>query len=500
MSDSPFEDVVSFKKEEVWHEEAYHPSVPFPIHALNPLMRDIVKETARVHQIPIELPAMAAIATVSGALGKAFILTDAVNGKESYGNLYTVIAAPKSTGKGAASIITKPLLAASEKMAMDFQEIERGELIAEEKILKKKEEAILKQFGTKKREKGKPLTEADEQELRGHLIQIQQRLEVIKPQIASLPTYWVQNATSEAMAAQFVRNNDSLFCFSPEAGEVVRVMFGKYQINRKGDFDLYLSGYSVEPWRTDRVQRGVVQISPCLSALLFCQPSILRELLSNEEAFERGLTARMLFCLVEPEIQEDDGIIRTICPNAQRNWAGIIGVILHARTTKKNSPHRIVCSEGARKVFRDFHNESVQLRNGSYRDIEGELGRWRENAIRIAIGQCVADSTQAEILTEEQAQRAVEITRWCVYSGLNLFKAGRMEKLSKRVAKLQEIIRGNEGRLTLRDLGLRHSFKPEEVEHLISQFPDKLCMIEHKPHTGRPTKVLSIPEIGKAVS
>ena len=499
MSDSPFEDVVSFKKEEMSHEEA-PPSTPFPIHALDPIMRAIVEEVARVHQIPIELPAMAAIATVSGALGKSFTLTDAVNGKESHGNVYIIVAAPKSTGKGGAASITKPLLTASEEMTKDFCINEQGRLMAEEKILKQEEGAILRQIRTKKGEKGKPLTVADEQELREHLIQIQQRLEVIKPQIASLPTYWVQNATSEAMAAQFVRNNDALFCFSPEAGEVVRVMFGKYQMNRKGDFDLYLSGYSVEAWRTDRVQRGVVQINPCLSALLFCQPSVLRELLSNEEAFERGLTARMLFCLVEPEIQEDDGIIRTICPNAQRNWAGIIGVILHARTTQKNSPHRIVCSEGARKVFREFHNESVQLRNGQYRDMEGELGRWRENAIRIAIGQCIVDSTQAEILTEEQALRAVEITKWCVHSGLNLLKTGRMEKLSKRVAKLHEIIRGHEGRITLRDLGLRHSFKPEEVEHLISQFPDKLCMIEHKPPTGRPTKVLSIPEIGKAVS
>jgi len=55
------------------------------------------------------------------------------------------------------------------------------------------------------------------------------------------------------MGIQFARNNCSLFAFSPEAGEPVRVMLGKYTKENKGDFDLWLSGYSVEVFRTDRV-------------------------------------------------------------------------------------------------------------------------------------------------------------------------------------------------------------------------------------------------------
>ena len=88
-------------------------------------------------------------------------------------------------------------------------------------------------------------------------------------------------------------------------------------------------------------------------------------------------------------------------------------------------PRRIVSSEGGREVFRAFHNESIRLRTGKFRDIEGELGRWRENAIRLALGQCVADDLNAAELSEAQAMRAVELARWCVLSALGIMNAGR---------------------------------------------------------------------------
>lgn len=498
MSTTPFEDVVELNKEGSESGEDLTLNA-FPIHALNPVMRVIAEETAKVHQVPIEMAAMTTIATISGALGKAFTLAGAVNGKESFGNLYTIIAAPKSTGKGATSSIVQPLIIASDEMAKAFQEGKLGKLLAEEKILKEEERAILKQFYTKKGEKGKPLTDENKEELQEHLIEIHQKLEIIKPQIVSPPTYWIQNATSEAMAAQFACNNDALFCFSAEAGEVVRVLLGKYQTQSKGDFDLFLSGYSVEEWRTDRIQRGVVRITPCLSTLLFCQPCVLRELISNEEAFERGLTARALLILVEPEIKEDDGIIRAICPQAQEAWEKLIRDILHLRSLEEKIPHQIVCSPEAREVFRVFHNESVKLRNGKFRDIEGELGRWRENAIRIALGLCVADRSNL-ILTEEHAKQAVEIARWCAHSGLSIFQSSRVKKMAKRVERLLEIIKGTQERVTLRDLGLRHSFFQKEVEHLAAEFPDKFSIITYKPPTGRSSTIVVIPEFKERVS
>ena len=119
--------------------------------------------------------------------------------------------------------------------------------------------------------------------------------------------------------------------YSAEGGETVRVMLGKYSKGESADLDLYLSGYSVEPWRSDRIGRGVCQITPCLSMLLLVQPTILRELMGNEEAFERGMTARLLTFTVETEPQEDDGSARRVSERAEAAWTGLIRGILDRR-------------------------------------------------------------------------------------------------------------------------------------------------------------------------
>lgn len=460
---------------------------PFPLHVLNDTMRAIAEEAANVHQIPIELPAMAAVATMSGALGKSRELIGAVNGKTSFGNVYVIAAAPKSTGKGAASSIVSPLTTASGEMGREFRENVLPGLKVEKKTREKDCEGLYRQIC-----RG-DVSEDEKKMLKNRLGENQRKMDDIEPLLTGLPTYWVSNTTSEAMAIQFARNNCSLFAFSPEGGEPVRVMMGKYNDKGKGDFDLWLSGYSVEVLRTDRVGRGTVEIIPCLSALFFCQPSILRELMTNEEAFERGLTARTLPFIVEPQLKEDDGLIRCIAVSTSARWYNLVRAVLLMRGNPFDAPEeprRIVCSEGARQVFRAFHNESIRLRNGKFRDIEGELGRWRENAIRLAIGQCVADDVNAKTLSEAQATRAVELARWCVLSALNVINAGRMERRQKRVHEVQSLLADYGGSQTLRELERRHGLSHTEARQLAADFPHVLTY-EKKETGGRPSETLS---------
>jgi hypothetical protein len=474
-------------------DEAEHePMKPgaFPLDALNDTMRAIAEEMANVHQIPIELPAMAAVGTMSGALGKSRQLIDAVNGKSSFGNVYIIAAAPKSTGKGAASGCVSPLTTASAEMSRAFRENDLPDLKVQKEICKREAESLYKQIC-----KG-DVSEDEKGMLTERLNENQRKMDAVDPQLNGLPTYWVSNTTSEAMAMQFARNNDSLFAFSPEAGETVRVMMGKYGNDNKGDFDLWLSGYSVEPCRTDRVLRGSLDIKPCLSALLFVQPSVLRELITNEEALERGLTARTLPFIVEPDLKEDDGVIRRIDPSTAERWDKLIRDVLLMRGNPGDTPKepgRIVCSEGAREVFRAFHNESIRLRTGTYRDIEGELGRWRENAMRLSLGQCVADDLNTTRLSEAQAIRAVELTRWLSRSQLQIMSVGRMERRLKRVREVQSLLVDYGGRTSLRELA-RHGIKHEEAKQLAADFPGWLTY--QKINTGgRPSETLSTVKV-----
>ena len=93
----------------------------FPLHALSPAMRDMAEDLANVHRVPVQLPAMCAVGILSGALGNAYTLTGAVDGKDCFGNLYVIPAAPKSSGKGSvANALAKPLLTASGELEAAF--------------------------------------------------------------------------------------------------------------------------------------------------------------------------------------------------------------------------------------------------------------------------------------------------------------------------------------------------------------------------------------------
>ena len=473
----------------------------FPLHALSPALRAIAQDLTHVHRVPVQLPAMCAVGIVSGALGNAFTLTGAVDGQVCHGNLFVIPAAPKSSGKGSvANALVRPLLEASGELEAAFKQHQLPGLKTDKAILEKRVGVLVNELATGQTGRGrdkKTMGEPERAENRRELEQAHERLAEIEPLLSALPTYWLGNATSEAMAAQFDRNNPGLFCYSAEGGETVRVLLGKYRGDDKADLDLYLSGYSVEPWRSDRIGRGVCQITPCLAMLLLVQPSILRELMGNEEAFERGMTARLLTFTVETEPLEDDGIARCVSEQAGAGWNQLIRGILARRESVAGSPHRIVCTPEAREVFRQFHNESVRLRRGEFRDIEAELGRWRENAIRLAIGLCVADSLEAQNLTGEQAMRAVEIMRWCVRSALQITNAARMQKRAKRADELHALLACKPGgEETLRNLDKSHGFKPEEVHILAGQFPERFT--EERVQTGgRPSEVLRLAHLAR---
>jgi hypothetical protein len=225
---------------------------------------------------------------------------------------------------------------------------------------------------------------------------------------------------------------------------------------------------------------------------------LLRELFTNEEALERGLTARVLPFVVEHDgnIPEDDGIVRCVSDSVRQAWDLMVRRALACRA----SPQVIHCSAEAREVFRAFHNQAVRLRNGKYRAIEGELGRWRENAIRTAGGQCVADAlskgekVESLILTPEQAERGVRIARWSHLHSVAMLNKGLADRQWQRVKTLQDLVRRYGGTVTLRDLRDRHGFPSHEAKLLAAEYPHALSVQTRKPATGRPSDVLTIPK------
>lgn len=472
-------------------------SESFPIECLPSIMRAIVKDIVRVYKVAAELPAIAALATLSGAIGKHAIVTGAVNGRETPCNIFAFIGAPRSSGKGSvASVIMEPLIQANQRLLEDYKQ-DCVPVLKSEKARSEKRAAqiaVLLADPSKRDKEGGMTVEELITEHRELCKQIERNEFLLK----SAPMYFTGSATGAALVQAVDRNDGVLMSYSPEAGDAIRVVLGRYTSDGSADCDIMLSGYSNEIYTESRVGRGHTSIVPCLTTLWFAQPYLIRELLGNEEATERGLSARALIFVWEPDnIPEDDGVIFTIDEKAKKDWSSLVLNTLKKRGGFFNGEScvptvsQISCSPEAKEIFRLFHNKSCSLRNGAFRAIEGELGRVRENAIRVAGIMAVAEN-QTNI-TKDIAERSVKILEWCLNSYLNLLKGSLHDKAKKRLYELSQYLAEANNVLPLRTLERSHAFKEPEIVNLVKMFPTKLMLDTYKPEGGgRPSKRLRL--------
>lgn len=265
---------------------------------------------------------------------------------------------------------------------------------------------------------------------------------------------------------------------------------GRYTKAGQGDFDLLLSGYSGDSLRIGRISRKSVELrSPCLSLLWLVQDCVIRQIIADQEATSRGLTARPLIFETGARREYDDRQILEF--TSEETWSAFIDSILDQRL-RGSEIRQIRCTPEAREIFARFHDESVDLERGPYSDMQGELSRWRENAIKLAGVFALAEN--ADTVSPDLAERAVSVVRWCGFSYLGLLQVGRRERLRADLDRVLELIRESGGEVSLGVLGRSHGIKRPRVEALTAIFPTHLT-IERRPHSGagRPAEVVTTP-------
>lgn len=459
---------------------------PFPVRVLPPVMRELVEQCAEVYQVQPELPAMIALGTLAGAMGKGIKLRGVRNGVEGYGNLYVVAAAEAGTGKGnTGQVIVGPLLQASRELEEHWRESVMPEAKAEVVFCQSKISAI-------NAEAKKP--DADKELLISELKTYQAELEAALLKLRP-PTYLIGNCTSEALGMTLESVGETILIYSPEAGDVLRVMGGRYRTDAKSDYDLLLSGYSTEQFRLTRVTRESVNIIPTISAVLLVQPSILHEVLGNPEAIERGLIARCLFFDASGPIPYDTGDSYEVEPEVLGRWASLIRQCLELRgkaVEAQSEPRIVNCSPEAKKLLRDYHNETVDHRNKELADIQSTLSRLRENASRIALNIAVANrGPSVDTLTVEDAEAGIAVMRWVMEQALRLLDAGRRARAGVRAERLAQLLTEAGGKKTLGKLADANGFGVAEVRRLAGRFPARFSLekVQIGERGGRPSEV-----------
>jgi len=449
----------------------------FPLDAFPPLLRAVAEDMANVYQTPVCLPAMSLLAVESGAVGKSVVVRGAYKDKLTRLNLYVIPVAERGSGKG---VIGETLCAPISRRSRELAERQRivvADTRGELGVLKKEVQRLEQQAaGTEGQERASLLDTLSNRHA---------RLAELEAEAAREATLLVDNTSSEALGRALADNEEALFSYSAEAGAAVKVALGKY--SDEGDFDLLLSGYSGDAVRTSRITRRAVQLeSPCLALLWLVQSCVIRQLVSDAEAFSRGLTARPLIFDTGSRREYDDR--RSLAFTHSDKWSTFLDKVIDSRLAGKTQ-REITCTGDAREVFARFHDESVDLERGPYADLAGELSRWRENAVKIGGLFAVAEGT--DMMSPAQAERAVSVVRWCGFNYLGLLQAGRRERQREELERVLELLREHKGAVSLGILARSHGIKRPQLESLIAAFPAHLA-IHRIPQegAGRPAEML----------
>jgi uncharacterized protein YnzC (UPF0291/DUF896 family) len=385
-----------------------------PVDALGDALARIVREVAEEVSVPIEMPAMFALGTLSiAALGRATVqMKHAWN--EHLGIWTAVIAESGERKSPVARIISKPLREHQRRTI----EAEAEDLAVERRIwaANKKRATHLEQ------EVAKARTEADRQaaveNLRAFAANTADQTEPVEYRLL------MDDVTPEKLA-QMLGQHPALGFISDEAGPIESL--AHVPSDRLSRLDVYLKGYDGDPLSVDRVSRDTDQLDEPLIAFSVCvQPVVATDALSNDRLERRGLLGRFIWCRPKSMVgwrEEPDGI--ALSDDAVAAWDAVVGGLLALPMPSEKA---------SRPVLR-FDDQGAELLSayGAVIEREMRLGE-RLSGIRSwagkELGRCgriaallhLADGNgTASDVSAVYVERAILLSRWATEEALTAF-------------------------------------------------------------------------------
>jgi hypothetical protein len=412
-------------------------------------------------------------------MGKGWRLSGVVPNKRNYGNLYIVGSLPPSSGKNSVEGVVAPFRDFEKRRRETWETDDEPRLFAAKESL----EAKLK---AGRNPKSKTVLDESQQ------ADIQKKISKHEKRLKWCPDLLAGDDTSAHLIQKVQYVTDETLCvFSSEGGDIVQTMLGRFQ-DKGADLKFWLKGYSGDNHKSGRVHSGGVVIDePILTVCIFVQPYVWDEIHTNKEADSCGLLPRFLVSQTFSPMPFDNGEAMEIPQTLTDEWNRRIVEILEMRVERggdgldgKNNPREVQCAPDAVEILRCLHNEAVTLANGPCADLRPDLGRWRENAARLALVLAVAENPYCKELTGELAGRAVKLFKWFAAQGFDTRKESRDEALESRKVRLEGLLKKNGNSLSLRMLEKNHSFSPQEIQQMAFSFPDRFRVEERKNATG----------------
>ena len=282
----------------------------FPLSALPEPLQKYVREVAAFAQTPNALPGCCVLATLSAALGKGLIVRNKHG--NTRGNLFVLVNASSGAGKTKTfKPVTRPVFQAQKELLgrkeKELSYLKAGQMVWDKKI------RMLTARGAEREDPNEIKLIMEE------IAKMVAQKEVLAARSGE-PTLVCEDVTSERLAVLLEENDETLFSASPDAGQALNVLLGRYNKLRRTDDTLYLKGYSGDFCRVDRTsRRSIVLNSPCLTLLWLVQPEKLDAMASVKSLTEGGFLPRVMMCEADGEPMPDSGAVQGIDPAAQED-------------------------------------------------------------------------------------------------------------------------------------------------------------------------------------
>lgn len=285
---------------------------PFPIETAFPAscarLKEFVQAVAESYQVPVDLPAMLAIACFGLALSR------------------TVEVAPMPDWREPLAIYVLVLMLSGERKSPVFGRMinpirewqrQRGLSMALSVAMADNEIKLLNEKLSSKRAKAAKKDGSTDGDSMAELLRKLTELEQSRPKP---PALIATESTTEAIADLLAENNERGMIAAAE-GDILDVMLGRYG-QGKPNFGLWLSGHAGDSIEIRRKGRPTLRLArPALTVALAVQPDAISDLLASKAAAGRGVLARFFFSRPQTKLGYRN-LTPPKVPTAAADWYG----------------------------------------------------------------------------------------------------------------------------------------------------------------------------------
>ena len=406
--------------------------LPFPLQHLPPAARAMAEAIARTERTPETLAGCCVLGFLSASIGAGIEVKNGPN-RTARGNLAIMASAASGTGKGESfRHAARPFFEFENRMVERWKADTLPGLQAEAHLLKSEIANLTKA-------KGKNKSGMEREDIRTELQKKHKALADVEARLNE-PRTSCQDVTGEKLAVMLAQNQEQIFSVSPEAGNIVNILLGRYNKLDRTDETIYLSAWTGEFVRADRLGRESVLLQrPCLAALWLVQPDKVETLLAEKSLTDGGLIPRLQLCetKAQPVPIVDD--VEEIPADTVNAWAALVNTLLETFRFA-SAPVTIETTPEAWEAMKLHYNQIVARRLTDLLDMTTYAARWNEQAWRMAV--CLhaglhGEDAGARMLSADTAASAIALADWFAGEQLRILAGGRH---AARRAKRDEVL------------------------------------------------------------